>query len=124
MNLCRCGLPAKIVTSWTDNNPGRRFFGCPLFKKGRHCDYFDWFDEGVVDGWPKEALIRDRDKIREKDKVINQLTTQLMELRLELDKHKVEISSEGSEDENNFVESDHKVGWMQKILGKMSISNA
>lgn len=32
MNLCRCGLPAKIVTSWTDNNPGRRFFGCPLYK--------------------------------------------------------------------------------------------
>uniref|UniRef100_A0A1J3IYL7 GRF-type domain-containing protein n=2 Tax=Noccaea caerulescens TaxID=107243 RepID=A0A1J3IYL7_NOCCA len=99
----RCGLPAKIVTSRTDNNPGRRFFGCPLYKKGRtdHCDYFDWFDEGVVDGWPKEALIRARDKIREKDKVINQLTTQLMELRLELEKHKVEISSEGSEDENN-----------------------
>ncbi|KAF8045287.1 hypothetical protein N665_5276s0001 [Sinapis alba] len=109
MNLCRCGLPAKIVTSWTDNNPGRRV---------------NRFDEGVVDGWPKEALIRARDEIREKDKLINQLTTQLMELRLELEKHKVEISSEGSEDENNSVESDHKVGWMQKILGKMSISNA
>ncbi|CAH8278910.1 unnamed protein product [Arabidopsis lyrata] len=123
--MCRCGLSAKIVTSWTDNNPGRKFFGCRLFKKRRtdHCNYFEWFDEGVVDGWPKEALIQARDEIIEKDKVINQLTTQLMELCLELEKHEVEISS-GSEDENNSVESDHKVGWMKKILGKMSISNA
>ncbi|KAG7537128.1 hypothetical protein ISN44_As13g010510 [Arabidopsis suecica] len=78
----------------------------------------------MVDGWPKKALIRARDEILEKDKVINQLTTQLMEFFLELEKHEVEISSEGSEDENNSVESDHKVGWMKKILGKMSISNA
>ncbi|CAE6124279.1 unnamed protein product [Arabidopsis arenosa] len=89
-----------------------------------HNDYLEWFDKKGVDGWPKETLIRARDEIREKDKVINQLTTQLMELRLELEKHEVEISSEGSEDEKNSVESDHKVGWMKKILGKMSISNA
>ncbi|KAG5413934.1 hypothetical protein IGI04_001501 [Brassica rapa subsp. trilocularis] len=31
--LCACRLPAKIFTAWTDKNPGRKFFGCELYKK-------------------------------------------------------------------------------------------
>ncbi|KAL0787520.1 hypothetical protein Bca101_003766 [Brassica carinata] len=30
--LCACRLPAKIFTAWTDKNPGRKFFGCELYK--------------------------------------------------------------------------------------------
>ncbi|KAL4272525.1 hypothetical protein GQ457_13G023110 [Hibiscus cannabinus] len=26
--ICRCGLKVKVVVSWTDDNPGRRFYGC------------------------------------------------------------------------------------------------
>ncbi|GJS67215.1 zinc finger, GRF-type containing protein [Tanacetum coccineum] len=26
---CACGLEAVIRTSWTNRNPGRRFYGCP-----------------------------------------------------------------------------------------------
>ncbi|GJV51481.1 hypothetical protein Tco_1447222 [Tanacetum coccineum] len=25
---CACGLEAVIMTSWTNRNPGRRFYGC------------------------------------------------------------------------------------------------
>ncbi|ESQ30725.1 hypothetical protein EUTSA_v10011930mg [Eutrema salsugineum] len=51
-----------------------------------------------------------------------------MELRLELEKHKEEASSEtingseSSEDEKNSVEP--KVGWMKQIFGRMSVSDA
>ncbi|KAF8099956.1 hypothetical protein N665_0234s0004 [Sinapis alba] len=89
MNLCRCGLPAKIVTSWTDNNPGRRFFGCLLYKV--LVESIGSMKEWWMDGQKK---------------------------------HWFELEMKFVEDENNSVESDHKVGWMQKILGKMSISNA
>lgn len=30
--MCDCGLPAKIFTAWTNKNPGRKFFGCELYK--------------------------------------------------------------------------------------------
>ncbi|GJX81898.1 zinc finger, GRF-type containing protein [Tanacetum coccineum] len=29
MVCCACGLEAVIRTSWTNQNPGRRFYGCP-----------------------------------------------------------------------------------------------
>ncbi|PWA36196.1 zinc finger, GRF-type [Artemisia annua] len=41
MVYCHCGLRAKIRTSWTALNPGRRFYSCP---KQDDCGFFDWFD--------------------------------------------------------------------------------
>ncbi|KAL3646825.1 hypothetical protein CASFOL_009369 [Castilleja foliolosa] len=35
---CHCGIQLELVTSWTDENPGRRFQACPNYKKL-------WFDE-------------------------------------------------------------------------------
>jgi hypothetical protein len=29
--LCFCSLPAPIKTSWTEDNPGRRFWGCASY---------------------------------------------------------------------------------------------
>ncbi|PQQ02737.1 uncharacterized protein Pyn_11401 [Prunus yedoensis var. nudiflora] len=38
---CFCGGFARLETSWTKDNPRRRFWTC-CRKKG--CGYFDWFD--------------------------------------------------------------------------------
>ncbi|KAL3639818.1 hypothetical protein CASFOL_014786 [Castilleja foliolosa] len=29
---CHCGIELEVMTSWTDDNPGRRFQGCPNYK--------------------------------------------------------------------------------------------
>ncbi|TYH24821.1 hypothetical protein ES288_A03G120100v1 [Gossypium darwinii] len=44
--VCCCGNPAKINTSWSNDNPGRRFFGCKKFGNGfqKPCWFFTWFD--------------------------------------------------------------------------------
>ncbi|KAM0072366.1 putative transcription factor GRF family [Helianthus debilis subsp. tardiflorus] len=43
MVLCNCGEEAKILTSWTDLNPGRRFYSCPKMNPG--CRRFiGWVD--------------------------------------------------------------------------------
>lgn len=36
LKKCNCGLPAKIYKSKTEKNPGRRFFGCQLYKTTRY----------------------------------------------------------------------------------------
>ncbi|XP_058740871.1 uncharacterized protein At4g04775-like [Vicia villosa] len=48
---CYCGLDSPLVTSWTSQNPGRRFYGCGLYKlQGRKgCSFFDWYDEQITD---------------------------------------------------------------------------
>ncbi|CAL8100542.1 unnamed protein product [Prunus armeniaca] len=43
---CHCGKLARMQTSWTSSNPGRRFLVCPK-SKGRGekgCRFFQWFD--------------------------------------------------------------------------------
>ncbi|XP_057801807.1 uncharacterized protein LOC131016971 [Salvia miltiorrhiza] len=37
-------LKAPIRTSWTEDNPGRRFYGCKNWKT-KKCRYFKWHDE-------------------------------------------------------------------------------
>ncbi|CAI0433330.1 unnamed protein product, partial [Linum tenue] len=34
-------------TSWTDANPGRRFYGCSKFGTNRACNYFRWYDPAL-----------------------------------------------------------------------------
>ncbi|CAN1254027.1 hypothetical protein LINPERPRIM_LOCUS8509 [Linum perenne] len=38
---CRCGESVVLLTSWTEKNPGRRFYRC------RRCNFFRWFDPSV-----------------------------------------------------------------------------
>ncbi|GJV90712.1 hypothetical protein Tco_1538525 [Tanacetum coccineum] len=33
MVRCACGLEAVIRTSWTNRNPGLRFYGCPTLRQ-------------------------------------------------------------------------------------------
>ncbi|XP_058779432.1 uncharacterized protein LOC131653335 [Vicia villosa] len=46
-NECHCGLDAPLMTAWTDSNPGRRFYGCGMYKiQGfKKCSNFVWLDE-------------------------------------------------------------------------------
>ena len=44
---CDCGLITRRWTSWTDDNPGRRFFGCSQYGKRSHCKFFEWYDPPI-----------------------------------------------------------------------------
>ncbi|KAK9290541.1 hypothetical protein L1049_008711 [Liquidambar formosana] len=36
-----------VWTSWTENNLGRRFYGCPNYKANGSCGYFKWLDPPI-----------------------------------------------------------------------------
>ncbi|KAK1398687.1 GRF-type domain-containing protein [Heracleum sosnowskyi] len=42
---CLCGRRARVNTSWTLKNLGRRFYTCATPKGVLGCHYFEWFDE-------------------------------------------------------------------------------
>ncbi|KAI7749608.1 hypothetical protein M8C21_030121 [Ambrosia artemisiifolia] len=42
MEMCHFGLEAIGKTSWTNENPGRQFYTCPL--ENNVCQYFNWLD--------------------------------------------------------------------------------
>ncbi|CAL5198568.1 unnamed protein product [Lathyrus oleraceus] len=45
--VCKCGLDAPLMKAWTNANPGRRFYGCGMYKvQGfKKCSHLVWFDE-------------------------------------------------------------------------------
>ncbi|EFH52009.1 hypothetical protein ARALYDRAFT_347673 [Arabidopsis lyrata subsp. lyrata] len=85
--LCECGLPAKVFKSNTDKNPNRRFFGCQLYKEGgnAHCKFFRWLNE-------------------EKTEKIEELNATILELRGDLERQNLELSSINTEDEKISIE--------------------
>ena len=42
--VCGCGLKAKLTTCWRDDNPGRRFYGCPRWPVS-FCYFVGYFVE-------------------------------------------------------------------------------
>ncbi|CAN1126837.1 DNA-(apurinic or apyrimidinic site) endonuclease 2 [Linum perenne] len=49
--LCRCNEASVLRTSWTEDNPGRRFFTCSRryqVSKGK-CGFFLWVDDPIED---------------------------------------------------------------------------
>ncbi|XP_075666456.1 uncharacterized protein LOC142636206 [Castanea sativa] len=49
--MCYCPSPQKpvLVVSWTENNPGRRFYGCPNYWVGKKCKFFQWIDDEICE---------------------------------------------------------------------------
>ncbi|GKA76624.1 zinc finger, GRF-type containing protein [Tanacetum coccineum] len=43
MVRCACGLEGVIRTSWTNWNPGRRFYGCPTLSP-TYVNFLRWYD--------------------------------------------------------------------------------
>ena len=57
--LCGCGELARCRTSWTQNNPGRRFLGCPNFMDAsRNCNYFRWVDGPLPNRWYQATMFQ------------------------------------------------------------------
>ncbi|KAL3644635.1 hypothetical protein CASFOL_009815 [Castilleja foliolosa] len=55
--ICFCGLRAPMWTTWTDDNPGRRFIGCPNYKdSSSNCKFFAWVDPEINEGAKKSVL--------------------------------------------------------------------
>ncbi|CAK8569970.1 unnamed protein product [Lathyrus sativus] len=48
-NRCCCEFESPLITSWTYDNPGRRFHGCGNFKvmRKKGCNYVQWVDEDM-----------------------------------------------------------------------------
>ncbi|CAB4278331.1 unnamed protein product [Prunus armeniaca] len=47
--ICHWGNQCRLMTSRTDNNPGRRFWGCADYGVRRGCAFFEWYDPQVCE---------------------------------------------------------------------------
>ena len=57
--LCFCGSKAPPKTAQTENNPGRRFYGCQNYKSNMQKQYsfFQWFDPPTCSGGKEFSIV-------------------------------------------------------------------
>ncbi|KMT11853.1 hypothetical protein BVRB_5g105490 [Beta vulgaris subsp. vulgaris] len=51
---CACGFPRATRTSWTHDNPGRKFKAHETRHRG--CNTFDWVDVEEPTNWQRDAI--------------------------------------------------------------------
>jgi hypothetical protein len=68
--VCDCGSEAPLVTAWTYDNPGRRFYGCGRYFQRRKCNFFRWYDPEVPERQKKviRALLKKNDELQDKER--------------------------------------------------------
>ncbi|KAL8466997.1 hypothetical protein ACS0TY_035902 [Phlomoides rotata] len=76
---CYCHRVAVTVTSWKEDNVGRRFLGCERYPNKGYCKFFKWIDEQlcerakqIIPGLLKR-LNEQRDEKRNMESVIDKL---------------------------------------------------
>ncbi|XP_021773573.1 uncharacterized protein LOC110737536 [Chenopodium quinoa] len=56
---CDCGIPMARLTSWTRENPGRKFKACKFYDpktESRGCKCFEWVDEEEGTEWQRDVI--------------------------------------------------------------------
>ncbi|KAG7619722.1 hypothetical protein ISN44_As04g006860 [Arabidopsis suecica] len=129
---CYCGRSTTKLKSWTDDNPGRRFFRCDVH------GFVSWSDIEKQCSWQKLSLLEARYELKalkESLRTINQQTIEEKKtqtrfefnseeeeekkMRLEEEKKKLEEEKKKIEEEKKTLEEEKKV-WKEneKLLSQ------
>ncbi|KAJ1270019.1 hypothetical protein BS78_06G022500 [Paspalum vaginatum] len=54
--MCNCRMKAAKLTSWTEENPGLRYYRCRRARTGSDCGYFEWID-GTHTSYMKKLVV-------------------------------------------------------------------
>ncbi|XP_059310703.1 uncharacterized protein LOC132062074 [Lycium ferocissimum] len=76
---CKHGILLKMQTSWSDRNPGRRFWSCPHYEPMK-CNFFRWRDTERVDQRSRFIIPRLVNKIKELEENYEHVRVHLHEL--------------------------------------------
>ncbi|KAM3208179.1 hypothetical protein ACQJBY_063082 [Aegilops geniculata] len=72
---CRQRPKAAMWISWSDDNPGRRYYTCAKARMGG-CEFYAWHDDPIEDEFLKQLLIDLRDKVRLLERMNDELRSE------------------------------------------------
>ncbi|KAF8107333.1 hypothetical protein N665_0123s0024 [Sinapis alba] len=76
--LCHCSRPTIKCISWSDENPGRRYFTCNVH------GFVVWYDKNPGCLWQKQSLLEAREKMRRQTQELNALRDAVVQLNAEI----------------------------------------
>ena len=105
---CFCGVPAPLMRSWTDDNPGRRFVGCGNYKM-KPCKFFDWVDEKKSHKDRVYQFYSECQQLKIKMANMSVVMKEMEDKKMEMEDKKMEIENKLKREECD------KLVWMQKF---------
>lgn len=84
--LCDCGYLVTLAQSWTEKNPGRKFYACPIYDpvtKTRGCGVFEWHDQAST-VWQRNIILKLKDEKERAEKENKELKKDLAEANRKL----------------------------------------
>ena len=102
---CSHGVLLPLKTSWSDNNPGRRYWSCPYYGS-KKCKFFRWRDLSKVDERSKYIIPKLVNKMKEmhgelasKEKKIKEMeegcgSSEIAEMLKEIEMEEQSVSSD------------------------------
>ncbi|CAN6908852.1 unnamed protein product [Brassica oleracea var. botrytis] len=97
---CHCSQRTVMTVSWTDENPGRRFYKC------EEHGFFLWHDKEKSCPWQKKSLLEAREKILSQREEIKALSAALRQANGQITALEVSRSSGSINDTLKRIE-DH-----------------
>ncbi|KAM7261767.1 hypothetical protein ACFE04_020844 [Oxalis oulophora] len=98
--VCKCGVHSVLLTAYTEDNVGKRFFSCGSMEVNisNRCNFFMWFGDFDLLGWAKHLVLHLRTSCNDfESKLIaktNELAIQkeeMQSLSLELEKTRCQL---------------------------------
>ncbi|KAH7858458.1 hypothetical protein Vadar_024084 [Vaccinium darrowii] len=105
---CFCGERSPLRTSYTEENPGRRFLGCINYKTSRKCKHFEWVDPPMC--------VRGMDFGPSIIKMVRKAEGKNAELKEQL----VKVGRENAELKRSAAEKEHEIEQLMNIVQKLN----
>ncbi|KAG5585454.1 hypothetical protein H5410_045888 [Solanum commersonii] len=105
---CNHGLVVRLKTSWTSNNPRRRYWSCPYYGGPRSCHFWCWKDKENIDPRSKFVILK-LQKLGKLENIVESSQTSATAFEL------VEVTEEVDKPED-FKQDDDCLGMKLKML--------
>ncbi|KAL0701482.1 hypothetical protein Bca4012_057604 [Brassica carinata] len=104
---CHCSQPTELVISWSDDNPGRRYYKC------EDHGFVVWHDKERACRWQKKSLLEARDRILTQSEEIKALCAALRQANAQIAALEV-VRSSGSINESLKAIEDRVTGHIKQ----------
>ncbi|KAH0645500.1 hypothetical protein KY284_033384 [Solanum tuberosum] len=106
---CNHGLVVRLKTSWTSNNPGRRYWSCPYYGSPRSCNFWCWKDKENIDSRSKFVIPKLIQKLGELENIVESSQTSTTAFEL------IDVTEEVDKP-GDFKQDDDGLGMKLKML--------
>ncbi|XP_059316103.1 uncharacterized protein LOC132066934 [Lycium ferocissimum] len=99
---CKYGDLLIMQTSWSNDNPGRRFWSCPRYRE-KSCKFFRWRDRDEIDARSKFVISRLANRVKDLEKSLAYFQSMEKEMKWVENECHDEVTTEGSSCQDQVI---------------------